>query len=66
MLTRAAVQTKQKQKMDSSKKPPYNKHILRSSQKDIEQSKTVTPRKIRPNLSKEEKVALNDLSNEMT
>ena len=30
--------------------------------KDIEQSKTVTPRKIRPNLSKDEKVALKDLS----
>ena len=30
--------------------------------KDIEQSKTVTPRQIRPNLSKDEKVALKDLS----
>ena len=30
--------------------------------KDLEQSKTVTPRQIRPNLSKDEKVALKDLS----
>ena len=30
--------------------------------KDIEKSKTVIPRKIKPNLSKDEKVALRDLS----
>ena len=44
-----------------------NKHhkksvYLQAVTKDIEQSKTVTPRKIRTNLSKYEKVAVKDLS----
>ena len=45
--------------------PPNNHHTINTYveavKKDIEQSKTVTPRKIRPNLSKDEKVALKDL-----
>ena len=45
---------------------PYNHHTINTYieavNKDIEQSKTATPRKIRPNLSKDEKVELIDLS----
>ena len=55
-------------KQNKNKKwtPPNNHHTINTYveavKKDIEQSKTVTPRKIRPNLSKDEKVALKDLS----
>ena len=46
--------------------PPNNYHAINTYveavKKDIEQSKTATPRKIRLNLSKDEKVALKDLS----
>ena len=45
---------------------PNNPHTINSYveavKKDIEQSKIVKPRKIRSNLSKDEKVALKDLS----
>ena len=45
---------------------PNNHHAMNTYveavKKDIEQSKTVTPRKTRSNLSKDEKVALKDLS----
>ena len=46
---------------------PSNDHhtintYVEAVKKDIKQSKTVTPRKLRPNLSKDEKVALKDLS----
>ena len=44
----------------------HNHHTINTYveavKKDIDQSKTVTPRKLRPNLSKDEKVALKDLS----
>ena len=55
-------------KQNKNKKwtPPNNHHTINTYvgafKKDIEQSKTVTPRKIRPNLSKDEKLALKDLS----
>ena len=46
--------------------PPNNHHTtntyVEAVKKDSEQSKTVTPRKIRPNLSKDEKAALKNLS----
>ena len=55
-------------KQNKNKKwtPPNNHHIINTYveavKKDIEQSKTVTPRKLRSNLSKDERVALKDLS----
>ena len=55
-------------KQNKSKKwtPPNNHHTINTSieavKKDIKQSKTVTPRKIRPNLSKDKKIALKDIS----
>ena len=55
-------------KQNKNKKwtPPNNHHTINTYveavKKDIEQSKTVPPKKIRSNLSKDEKVALKDLS----
>ena len=54
-------------KQNKNKKgTPPNHHAINTYveavKKDLEQSKTVTPRQIRPNLSKDEKVALKDLS----
>ena len=55
-------------KQNKNKKwtPPNNHHTINTyveaAKKDIRERKTVTPRKIRPNLSKDEKVALKDLS----
>ena len=55
-------------KQNKNKKwtPPNNHHTINkyveAVKKDIEQSKTVPPKKIRSNLSKDEKVTLKDLS----
>ena len=54
-------------KQNKKKKWTHNNHhrintYVEAVKKDIEQSKTVTARKLRPNLSKDEKVALKDLS----
>ena len=55
-------------KQNKNKKwtPPNNHYTINTYveavKKDIEQSKTVTLRKIRPNLNKDKKVALKDLS----
>ena len=55
-------------KQNKNKKwtPPNNHHTtntyIEAVKKDIKQSKTVPPRKIRSNFSKDEKVALKDLS----
>ena len=54
-----------KQNKNKNWTPPNNHHTINTyieaAKKSIKQNKTVTPRKIRPNLSKDEKVALKDL-----
>ena len=63
MMTRAGCSNKTKPKKWT---PPNNHHTINTYaeavKKDIEQIKTVTPRKIKPNLSKDKKVALKGLS----
>ena len=55
-------------KQNKNKKwTPLNNHhttntYVEAVEKDVRQTKIVTPRKIRPNLSKDEKIALKDLS----
>ena len=53
-------------KLKQKRAPPSNYHTINTYaeavKKHIDQSKTVTPRKIRSDLSKDEKVALKDLS----
>ena len=55
-----------KQSKNQKWTPPNNHHTIstyvEAVKKYIEQIKTVTPRKIRPNLSKDEKLALKYLS----
>ena len=55
-----------KQNKNNKWSPSNNYHTINAYvetvKKDIEHNKTVTPRKIRPNLSKDEKLALKDLS----
>ena len=62
-MTRAGCSNKTKPKKWT---PPNNHHTINTYaeavKKDIQQSKTVTPRNIRLNLSKCEKLALKDLS----
>ena len=63
MMTRAGCSNNTKRRRWT---PPNNHYAINTQveavKNNIEQSKTVSPRNIRPNLSKDEKVALKNLS----